>query len=339
MRYLVNHGWLARGVLVLCMAAPLGAQSLRVGAAEVVISPPAGTPMAGYYSTRLSTGVHDDLHAKAIVMAGSDGKAALVACDLIGIPLAVVEEARALIEKNAGIPASHVMISATHSHTGPLIPGGGGREGMYGGNLPTAREYRAALPGKIAESVRLANGRLARARALFGKRREENLSFNRRYFMKDGSVGWNPGKLNPNIVKPAGPIDPDVPVVLFESASGEPIATYVNFAMHQDTVGGTEVSADYAYALAGILGKIKGAGVLKTYSRLTPTPANAISAASTTVMLDLPRLAAGDEERAAMLAKQLEEGKTLPFLDTVNTFKVLDTAARRGKPVAAAGQG
>jgi 3-keto-disaccharide hydrolase len=375
MRYLVNHGWLARGVLVLCMAAPLGAQSLRVGAAEVVISPPAGTPMAGYYSTRLSTGVHDDLHAKAIVMAGSDGKAALVACDLIGIPPAVIEEARVLIEKNTGIPASHVMISATHSHTGPLIPGGGAREGMYGGNLPTAREYRAALPGKIAESVRLANGRLASARVSFGKGREENLSFNRRYFMKDGSVGWNPGKLNPNIVKPAGPIDPDVPVVLFESASGEPIATYVNFAMHQDTVGGTEVSADYAYALAGILGKIKGAGmltmftigaagninhvnvknsdpqkghgeaarigtvlageVLKTYSRLTSTPANAISAASTTVMLNLPRLAAGDEERAATLAKQLEEGKTLPFLDTVNTFKVLDTGARRGKPLEA----
>src|ERR1041385_2425382 len=105
MRYLVNHGWLARGVLVLCMAAPLGAQSLQVGAAEVVISPPAGTPMAGYYATRLSTGVHDDLHAKAIVIASGEERVALVACDLVGIPPEVIEEARSLVQASTGIPA------------------------------------------------------------------------------------------------------------------------------------------------------------------------------------------------------------------------------------------
>ena len=47
------------------------AQTLQVGTAQVVITPPAGMPMAGYYSTRLLKGVHDDLHAKAIVMAAT----------------------------------------------------------------------------------------------------------------------------------------------------------------------------------------------------------------------------------------------------------------------------
>ena len=42
--------------------------------------------------------------------------------------------------------------------------------------------------------------------------------------MKDGTVGWNPGKLNPNIIKPAGTIDPEVPVVFFESTDGKPLA-------------------------------------------------------------------------------------------------------------------
>ena len=75
-------------------------RTLRVGAAQVVISPGAGTPMAGYYSTRLSTGVHDDLHAKAIVIASGDQRVALVACDLVGIPPAVIEEARG-VDPNA----------------------------------------------------------------------------------------------------------------------------------------------------------------------------------------------------------------------------------------------
>src|ERR1051325_10956690 len=77
--------------LLLAGTSLAAAQNLRVGAAQVVISPAAGTPMAGYYTTRLSTGVHDDLHAKAIVLASGDQRAALVACDLVGIPPAVIE--------------------------------------------------------------------------------------------------------------------------------------------------------------------------------------------------------------------------------------------------------
>jgi neutral ceramidase len=157
------------------------AQTLRVGAAQVVISRAVGTPMAGYYSTRLSTGVHDDLHAKAIVLASGDQRAALVACDLVGIPPAVIEEARELIRKATGIPGENVMISATHSHTGPLIPDGGARAEAYGGGLEIAKRRRAELPAKIAESVRLANARMMPARVSFGKGREESVSFNRTF--------------------------------------------------------------------------------------------------------------------------------------------------------------
>ncbi len=68
--------------------------------------------------------------------------------------------------------------------------------------------------------------------------------------MKDGTVGWNPGKLNPGILKPAGPIDPEVPVVYFESTSGKPLATYVNYAVHLDNVGEPKISADLPFTLA-----------------------------------------------------------------------------------------
>src|SRR3954452_18765632 len=135
--------------------------------------------MAGYYATRLSTGVHDDLHAKAIVIASGDQRVALVACDLVGIPPAIIEEARDIIRSATGIPGGNVMISATHSHTGPLIPGGGAREGAYGGQMEIPRQYRAALPGKIAESARLAAHTRTPARVAFGRGREDSLSFNR----------------------------------------------------------------------------------------------------------------------------------------------------------------
>jgi neutral ceramidase len=358
-------------VLVLALAPAACAQGLRAGAAEVVITPPTGIPMAGYYATRLSTGVHDDLHAKAIVLATGAERVAFVACDLVGIPPDVIEEARALIQTATGIPAANVMISATHSHTGPLIPDGGARAASYGGELPIAKQYRAELPRKIAESVRLANERLAPGRAAFGKGQEGGVSFNRRYFMTDGTVGWNPGKLNPKIERPAGPIDPDLPVVLFESAAGAPIATYVNFAMHQDTVGGLEISADYAYTLSQILGRVKGPMVtlftqgaagninhidvrtaakqqghaeaarigtilageaIKTYARLTAAE-GALRVARRTVSLDAAKLNPGDEDRGRQFKKQLDEGASVKFLDTVFTFKALDTAARAGKPL------
>jgi hypothetical protein len=363
--------WICSFLLTAVSAA--SGQTLRVGAAEVVITPPAGIPMAGYYSTRLMTGVHDDLHAKAIVIESDGHRAALVGCDLIGIPPAIIEEARQLVEKGTGIPGENVMISATHSHTGPLIPGGGARDGAYGGNLPIAQKYREELPRKIAQSVALASGRLTPARVSFAKGREDSISFNRRFFMKDGSVGWNPGKLNPNIGKPAGPIDPDVPVVLFESLKGEPLATYVNFAMHQDTVGGMEASSDYAYTLSQVLGKLKGAGmitvftigaagninhldvmsaapqkgheeaarlgtilsgeVLKSYARLEPMRGTGLETMHRDLKLDLAKLAPGDEERAKEFAKQVDAGQKVNFLDTVFAFRALDTVKRDGRPL------
>src|SRR3954447_6814515 len=106
-------------ILLLLVALPVRAGELRVGAAAVVITPPPGTPMAGYYSARAAEGVHDDLHAKAIVLERDGQKAALVALDLISTTRDLVEEARHAIEATTGLRGDTVMISATHAHTGP----------------------------------------------------------------------------------------------------------------------------------------------------------------------------------------------------------------------------
>ena len=121
---------------VLILTAAAWADQLQVGHAQVVITPGPGTPMAGYYSTRLATGTHDDLHAKAIVLAKDGRKSAMVALDLVAVPPHVVEQAREEASRATGIPVENIIISATHAHTGPILTGRGARDAMYGGDLP-----------------------------------------------------------------------------------------------------------------------------------------------------------------------------------------------------------
>jgi hypothetical protein len=362
-------------VLIFALTLPLcTAQSpaLRVGRGSSVLTPDKGVPLAGYYSTRFAAGVHDDLHAKAVVLEAGGSRVALVACDLIAMPAAVVEQARALAASQTRIPEANIMISATHSHTGPLLMGGTARDAAFGGTLPSAQQYFRSLPARIAEAIVQAEKDLQPARMLSGKGREETISFNRRFHMKDGTVGWNPGKRNPNIVKPAGPIDPEVSVLYFESLSGEPLATYVNFALHLDTVGGQEISADYPATLSTLLGRVKSpkmltvfsngacgninhvdvstarpqkgheeaarigtilAGeVIKTYARLESVPVLPPVVRSKTLQLALAPVRPEDPKRAEEISRTLESGGKASFLDTVFAYRVLDVLDRKSKP-------
>ncbi|MBX9582272.1 MAG: hypothetical protein K2X87_18365 [Gemmataceae bacterium] len=324
------------------------AADLTAGAAAVDITPPPGCPMAGYYSARGAEGTHDPLYAKALVL-GKDGtRVALVALDLIGTTREMVDQTRALVEKGTGIPGGHVMVSATHSHTGPVLATRTSREDAFGGRNQVAQDYMKDLPGKIAGAVAKADAARKPARVSFATGREEDLAFNRRFHMTDGSVGWNPGKKNPKIVRPAGPTDPSVPVVSVEAADGKPIATYVNFAMHLDTVGGLYYSADYPGVLAAALGAVKGDGmvtlftagtcgdlnhvnvaspdpqkghgeaarigtrlaaeVLRTYEKLTPAADGPLRVTTETVELALPPVTDADVAAAKTVVEAVEAG-------------------------------
>jgi len=368
----------AIAILVLCARTLVGhGGELQVGAASVKITPPLGVPMAGYYSERLAEGVHDDLYAKAIVLEKDGVKAALVALDLISTQRDFIEAARQEIEQKVHIPAGHVMISATHAHTGPILSGRSKRNDAIGGNSPLAEAFTTSLASLIVQSVQEAHANLVPARAAVGLGHEAQLSFNRRFHMKDGTVGWNPGKLNPNILRPVAPIDPDVPVVYFDSQQRKPLATYVNFAMHLDTVGGLQLSADYPYTLRRLLGEFKGedmvtvftigtagdinhvnvkwanpqkghgeaarigtilaAEVLKTFERLETLEPQRLAARSEIVNLPLPKLEPGDVEKAHEVAARHSDKKSPQptFLETVKAYRVLDVAAREGKPLEA----
>jgi neutral ceramidase len=360
------------GVWFLLIALCAHSAELRIGAAATRITPDVSLPMAGYYSTRLVTGTHDDLFSKALVIESEGERAALVVCDLISLPRSVVVQARELIAKQTGIPGDRVMISATHTHTGPVLNTGSARAMTDSAHGEAVRAYTAQLPERIAESVRQASRKLSNARISAAVEKESNLSHNRRFFMRDGTVGWNAGKLNTNIIKAAGPIDPDVTVLCFNGARTN-FATYVNFAMHPDTIGGTLWSADYMGVLSRIIGEYRGTNfttifangacgdinhvdvnwaepqkgfaestrigtilagdVFKAFTRAQPVAPGKLRSRSELVKLDLAPLKPGDLELASNIVARLNDKPAPKFSEQVFAFKALDVAARRGEPL------
>ena len=222
----------------------------QIGTGTSVITPFLEMPIAGYYFARKAQGVHDHLYAKALVVDDGQEQIALVACDNIEVHAAVTKVARTEIQRRLGIAPDHVLISATHSHTGPKI----------------TKDYEANLVHWIVDCVTSAAGSKRPASLFVATELEASLPHNRRYWMKDGTVATNPGFLNPNVVKPVGPIDPRVGVLWASDASGQPIATWVNYALHLDTVGGDWIAADYPYYLGRLLARAKGADLLTLFA-------------------------------------------------------------------------
>ncbi|MCE5249945.1 neutral/alkaline non-lysosomal ceramidase N-terminal domain-containing protein [bacterium] len=99
---------------------------VRVGMAETIITPPVGVPMAGYARPDVSKGVHDDLFARSLVIEGADGNTAvLMTLGIINTPRDLLEKIRKGINEQTKIPEDHIVISATHTHSGPDIGGAG----------------------------------------------------------------------------------------------------------------------------------------------------------------------------------------------------------------------
>jgi neutral ceramidase len=234
-----------------------------------------------------------------------------------------------------------------------------------------SQQYAQQLPKWIAQAVEEAVGRRTVARVSFACCDEPGLSFVRRFWMKDGTVGWNPGKLNPNILRPIGVVDPQVNVVYAESSGKQPLLTYVNFALHLDTTGGMQVSADYPATLARRLADYRGGEMLTLFANGTcgninhlnvnwPQPQTSpeearrlgtiLSAAVLKAYMDLKNvedltLSVRREVVQLPLAKFTEEelrqarqiagrrGANTPFLEQVKAYRVLDVAARQGKPI------
>ncbi|MBA7479624.1 hypothetical protein ES707_15059 [subsurface metagenome] len=229
---------------------------LTAGLAVIDITPPIPYRMSGYFNERLSTGISNPLHAKVIVLGQGNKRAALVFCDIIGISPDVSLRVRGQAAEKTGIPAANILIAATHSHTGPLYFGALRKHlhdlavAKHGSDPYEKVDYSSELVAKIVKAITQANAAAKPVRLKAGVAEQQGLSFNRRFHMKNGTVRFNPGILNPDIVRVAGPIDPEVGIVFFIKADSDiPGAALVNFTLHLDTVGGTKYAADYPFYL------------------------------------------------------------------------------------------
>lgn len=363
--------------ITLAVVAKLGmAGTLQVGVARTDITPPLGAPMAGYYHERGADGVLDPLFSKAMVVERDDTRIAIVALDIICVTRDITNQARTQIEQQTGIPGTHVMISATHAHTGPELVRHSRRVSDMGGKNKLALEYTQNLPDRIAETVRLAIERLQPATLKTASGHCEDLAYNRRYFMRDGTVGWNPGKLNPNIVMPAGPVDPEVGILYAEQpgANGptKSIATFLNYAMHPDTTGGSKFSADWPGAVARVLASyhgphhetlvgngtcgninnydffwkwpnngageqnriaaILGASVFQAYKDLKPVGDGPIRAQSEIIELAIPEITTEEVDAARKAVSATKNDRGSNFMTLVRSYRALDVAGRKGNP-------
>ncbi len=215
---------------------------LQVGFGVGDITPPVGAQMPGGFFNRQGKAAAEPLLAVACVVLDGTTPAALVGVDSLFITRPTVESARRLIQGKTRIPGEHVLISASHTHTGGPIAGCLGCDADPGYEDKVARE--------IARAVESAWQNLHAAELALGTGREDGIAYNRRFLMRDGREATHPGKPgtqhHKDIVAPAGPTDPDVGVLAARAPGGKVAGVVVNFACHSTVVGGDRFHPDYA---------------------------------------------------------------------------------------------
>ena len=240
----------------------------KLGAAKTGMTPPKGSIIGDSYGIRVSEGVHDELYIKTLVFEQAGQRVAFITLDVISLPHLLVMTSRALIHKQTGIAVNNIILNATHLHAGPQM------NPLFwdvvGGSAKLkSQEYTHKMPELILESVESAISKIQPVHVSIGNVQETSISFNRRFLMKDGTFKTNPGKLNPNIVRPAGPIDPSLSMVYFESLDKKPVAILVNFALHVAVVGGNNFSSDFPGVMSNLIGKAKGEEVVTVFTNGT----------------------------------------------------------------------
>ncbi len=252
-----SHFFLATFYLLpfcVLLSTELLAQEFKAGAYMSNITPPLGKEIVGNWNSPIATHIHDQLHAKSLVLDDGNTRVAMVIVDNVAIRREVFDVAKTYISNETDLPASHILLAATHTHSSISASGEGKLRKSWQGDSPLDA-YQAFVARRIADGVRVAINHLEPARIAWGGVAVPQHVFNRRWLMREPVMNplgkmdkakMNPGIRNPDLVKPAGPIDPEVSFIAVESKDGRPIALLGNYSLHY--IGGVprgHISADY----------------------------------------------------------------------------------------------
>jgi hypothetical protein len=226
-------------VLAIALTLPMSvraADTLMAGVARVEITPAGSMPMYGYANRKCgpSSGTHDPLMAKVLVLESGGTRVALVTADVGSL---VTDTLRRDVASRLGIPT--LLLAASHTHSAPsFLP--------FGSAPATSEEGRAYLTEierSIFDAIAEATRAMFPARLGVG-RGSLQLGYNRLLLRDDGRAR----ALFDNLERvPYGPVDPEVVVLRVDDASGTPRALLVHYAMHAVVLGPTncKFSADF----------------------------------------------------------------------------------------------
>ncbi|MBQ3865717.1 MAG: neutral/alkaline non-lysosomal ceramidase N-terminal domain-containing protein, partial [Clostridia bacterium] len=204
------------------------------------ITPRESVPLAGYGATsyRMSRNVLDPLYATCFALRDEAGETLLIyEMDLCGVPVSFAEQARKMIERSLQIPADHVLLTATHTHSGPDVSS---TEGVIAAWKTEA--YKAVI--QAAEDA-LAD--LDRCAVFVGSAKTESLNFVRRYYMENGFTTPNGTYGYGEITAHESEVDPEMRVVRFDRAN-QPDLVLANWQCHATMTGGSskyDISSDF----------------------------------------------------------------------------------------------
>jgi len=228
-------------------------ENLKAGVSKVDITPPIGTMMGGYRLRNLpSQGIHDTLYAKALVFEQDKQRIAIVTTDLGAVSGSLVKKVRELIKDKTGIKEEAILISASHTHSGPnTFPLIGRRIG---------KTYIDVLSMRLADVVFWAVSNMQLVRIGVGKGKVRGISFNRRLKTKNGKVRLNWEKIPLEEITYRGPIDEELGVIKVETLRGELLATLINFTLHPAVLGPQNLlfSADWPGYATRLIEKTEG---------------------------------------------------------------------------------
>lgn len=219
--------------------------TLLAGVARVTITPPVGMYMPGMERTEDSHGLRDDLYATALAVSDGTTEAVIVSCDLLMVHPDLVRRVREEAAARTGVPGAHIMLCATHCHSGAVC-------NAWPGSRPMFRAYSENLAYLLVGLVRMAHDRLAPAGVGFG-RGEARIGINRRLTRPDGVTVID--------ANPEGPVDPELGLLRVDAADGRPLAVLVNYACHPVVLGNGSnvISADWPGAMRRALEPVTGA--------------------------------------------------------------------------------
>ena len=210
--------------------------NFKAGYAKLVITPPLGASVEGYFIKRYAKEILDDLYVRAVAFSVGDKRAVIISADILNVKKDGAAVIKNYVAESLGLDPAAVFFHCTHTHTAPLV--------IEEHETELARDYFKFVKLKARDVAALALADMKPARLGYSENEAKRISFGRRYRMKDGTVRTNPGVKNPDIVEPVGIVDEQVNVIRIDREGADSIAI-INFSTHPDTIGGEVISADW----------------------------------------------------------------------------------------------